>query len=240
MPLGEPPPEANLRRLPPFEVAGEILHRVFRPVDDDGSERTPWWFSSAPTEGQRRVGGRFDLPTPEGACYLALTAVAAVLEVFQDFGDGLIPMTELGARVRLEAIAPDTAPVAASLADPAAYGIANVTAALWGAGDTDPNLMSAMRAKTQRWAGALRAADWRALHHGIQHDPSGAQRAITLFDKAGAHAPDGDDEGWSLACEVRPLLGDRRLLVALRNFGVHVAPSEVDLPLVELDESGLL
>jgi hypothetical protein len=191
-----------------------VLHRVFR-----GSRFSPWWFSS--------YDGRFDLPAPLGACYLGRTPVAAVLEAFQHFS-GLLPDVELRVRRRAEVVAPSNAPVAANLAAPSARGH-GVTAAIW----ADNN-----RPLTQAWAYALHRAGWRALHHGTQHDPEGRLRAVTLFDTSGEHPPYEDAKGW--ATQTRTLHDDDRLIVALQRYGVTVMRSDVHLPVVPLEESGLL
>lgn len=49
----------------------------------------PWWFASVdPDDGA--ACGRFDLPSPDGACYLATSKAAAVLEAFSEFSRGLL------------------------------------------------------------------------------------------------------------------------------------------------------
>lgn len=136
MPLGVPPSAGELEELPASAVAGEILHRVFRPKGPDGTARSPWWFASVPTESDQ-VGGRFDLVPPNGACYFALSAVGAVLEAMQGFEVGIIPLEELSVRRRVELIAPDSAPEAADLSAPEVYGLVGITAALWAGGDED-------------------------------------------------------------------------------------------------------
>lgn len=214
MPLPQPPEPAGLTGLPRFRLRERVLHRVFR-----ASRPSPWWFSSH--------DGRFDLPVPLGACYLGRTPVAAVLEAFQHFS-GLLPDVELRLRRCAEVVAPRNAPVAANLAAPSARGF-GVTAAIW----ADNN-----RSLTQSWAYALYRAGWRALHHGIQHDPEGRLRAVTLFDAAGEHAPYDDEKAW--ATQTRTLHDDARLVVALQRYGVTVMRSDVHLPVVPLDESGLV
>lgn len=79
-----------------------------------------------------------------------------------------------------------TAPWRRTSRPPALVG-AGVHAALWADHD---------RTKTQWWADQLRRAGHRALFHGIQHDPTGQLRAVTLFDKAGEHPPYDDAAGW--------------------------------------------
>jgi hypothetical protein len=221
MPLGPPPDPAELTGLPRFMVRGRTVHRVFR-----ADRAQPWWFSSVPSPAEATGYGRFDLPSPLGACYLARSAVAAVLEAFQNFA-GLLPDVELRARRRAEIVAPDSAPVAANLAAPRAREFA-LTAAIWADND---------RALTQQWAYALHRAGWRALHHGVQHDPAGRLRAVTLFDEAGEHPPYGDADGW--AAEVHTVHDDDDLHLALHRYGVSVMRSDVQLPVVPLEESGL-
>lgn len=102
-----------------------------------------------------------------------------------------------------------------------------VTAALWA---------GSIRALTQRWAIAFRRAGWRALYHGIQHDPTGRLRAVTLFDTAGAHPPYGDD--WRRT--THDLHDDDELIDTLARYGIRVTRSDPNLPLVSLDDSGLI
>jgi hypothetical protein len=221
MPLAEPPAPAVLSRLPAHRVAGTTLHRVVR-----RERATPWWFASVP-DGEAEAGGRFDLVHPFGACYLATSALAAVLEALQDFGQGLLPDAELQARALATVEAPSGAPPAAALAVARARG-AGVTAALWAGED---------RALTQRWAEALFRAGWRALFHGIAHDPEGRLRAVTLLDRAGEHLP-LDDGGWSAT--VRPLGGDGALVAGLQRYGITVARTDVQPVFVTLGDSGLV
>lgn len=221
MPLSEPPAPTRLAALPRWLAAGRTLHRVHR------ADRGPWWFATRRAGAADEPGGRFDLPEPLGACYWALSPLAAVLEAFQHFGAGLLPDAELRARRRAELVAPPGAPVAANVAAAAARG-AGVTAALWAGGD---------RALTQRWALALHRAGWRAVHHGISHDPAGRLRALTLFDTAGAHPPYDDPAGWRAAEHL--LHDDRALRAGLARYGVTVTTSGVSLPVVRLEDTGL-
>jgi hypothetical protein len=221
MPLADPPAPATLAGLPARRTAGHELHRVHR-----RDRASPWWFRSLDPERPLRQQGRFDLPAPDGTCYLARSKVAAVLEVFQEH-DGLLPDVELRERLRAEVTAPATAPDAADVAARVARG-AGVTAALWAGGE---------RLLTQRWAVALRRAGWLAVHHGIQHDPSGSERAVALFDHAGEHSPYDDVEGW--ATTSHELADDDELRGQLAAYGIEVVRSDPQLPEIGLDESGL-
>lgn len=108
-------------------IAGRRLHRIHR------AERSrPWWFGSVP--GEPGQGGRFDLPAPDGACHMATSPAGAALEAFQDFGRGLLAVSELRARARAEVAAPHGTPPAAQLTA-ARSRSAGVTAALWSSPD---------------------------------------------------------------------------------------------------------
>ncbi len=226
MPLEAPPPPAELAHLPSRSISGTQLHRIYRRHTSG-----PWWFASLPADAvdeQRARAGRFDLTTPDGTCYLSTSALAATLEAFQGFGHGLIPDIELRDRCRAETTVPHGTRPAAWLTSgkSRAHG---VTQGLW-AGPERP--------LTQRWAAALRRAGWSALFHGVQHDPTGRLRSVTLFDTAGAHPPLDDHDGW--AHTDHDLHDDRALLAGLSRYGITVTRSDPDFPVVTLDDSGLI
>jgi hypothetical protein len=178
MSLGEPPDAAgSLAGHPPRHLAGIRLVRVWRRKLPGGGIRTsPWWFASVPADASE--GGRFDLPEPAGACYLAEAVAGAVLEALQVHLANL-PAAELAARGAVRAEVPAGMPPAADLTDPAGVRL-GLTAAVWAGSD---------RPLTQRWAAAFRRDGWWALHGGIQHDLTGTLRGVTLFDHAGDHEP---------------------------------------------------
>ena len=223
MPLGDPPASGRLRALPRLALSGKTLFRVFR-----RSRPAPWFFAALP-EGfdTDAAAGRFDLPLPDGACYLAISVDGAVLEALQGFGEGLLPESELRARACAEVHVPDSAPGAAALTDRVARGV-GVTQALWASPD---------RSRTQRWAAALHRAGWQALHVGVQHDPTGKLRSVALFDRAGVHAPYGDDEAWVWTSVPLSDSAQARACLAAHGITVTVDP---DLPLVGLHDSGLV
>ena len=225
MPLAEPPPVAELANLPGKSIIGSRLHRVYR-----RRRGQPWWFASIPagaTSDQRMAGGRFDLPQPDGACYLATSPLGAVLEAFGGFGRGLLPDEELRARLRSEVTAPDRTRPAAWLTSGRVRG-RGVTQALWAGPD---------RPLTQSWAAVLRRAGWTALFHGLQHDPTGRLRGVTLFDAGGAHPPLDDAEGWRHTDH--GLHDDAAVIAGLARYGITVTRSDPDLPVVDLDDAGL-
>lgn len=208
MPLGEPPEPAALAALPAERLVGRVLHRVYR-----AGRSSPWWFASVGDDPE--VAGRFDLPSPDGACYLASTALGAVLEAFSDFGRGVLPAAELAARRRAEVTVPAGAPRAARLTAARARGL-GVTQALWA---------GAPRTLTQRWARVLRRAGWLAVWTGTGHDPTGRSRSTTLFDEAGEHPPYGGL--WPFRSE--SLADDPLVAAGLANYGIRVI-ADIDPP----------
>lgn len=221
MPLADPPSPAELTDLAAVPVAGQDLARVYKAGRD-----SPWWFASRPaqTAGMDPADyGRFDLEGPNGSCYLGTSVAAATLEALQEHSRGILPVSELAARRLAVMTGPPSAPAAADLTRPE-LAAKNITAALWAGED---------RARTQRWADALFRAGWRALHHGIQHDPGGQLRAVTLFDTSGEHPP-WDDPAWTW--ETRELTEDPEVAAALAMFGFTVVDDTVDLPVVALGD----
>lgn len=225
MPLVEPPPVAELAHLPGKTIVGSRLHRVYR-----RRRGRPWWFASIPVDADvqmRMAAGRFDLPEPDGACYLASSPLGSVLEAFAGFGRGLLPDEELRNRLRAQVIVPEGARPAAWLTSGRVRG-RGVTQALWAGPD---------RPLTQMWAAALRRAGWAALFHGLQHDPTGRLRGVTLFDAAGAHPPLDDDQGWGHTDH--GLHDDAAVIAGLARYGIDVIRSDPDLPVVDLDDTDL-
>lgn len=223
MPLVDPPGVDLLASLPTKVIAEMTLHRVYR-----ASRPDPWFFASLAAGADPDGHGRFDLIEPDGACYTSTSAVGAVLETFKHLIGGLLADEELRTRVRAEVTAPAGCPVAANLTAARSRG-AGVHAALWAGYD---------RPTTQAWADQLRRAGHRALFHGLQHDPTGRLRAVTLFDKGGAHPPYSDTAGWR---STRHRLDtDSTLRSALGRYGISVTRSDPNLPVVALGDSGLL
>jgi hypothetical protein len=183
----------------------------------------PWWFASVDPADPHGCG-RFDLPAPYGACYLGTSKAAAVLEAFADFSHGLLPAEALRRRAAAELTGPDSAPSAAQLTAAKALGL-GVTAALWAGPD---------RPCTQAWADGLHRAGWRAAYHGIQHDPAGRLRAVTLFDRAGTHPPFDDADGW--AHTTAGLHDDPDVAATLARFGLEVTRDDVELEFAALDD----
>ena len=73
LPSGDPD---DLGRFPQRSVHGTWFRAH---VDRGGRDGGCWWFSSVPTDPD--AGGRFDLPGPDGTCYLAGDPLSALLEL---------------------------------------------------------------------------------------------------------------------------------------------------------------
>lgn len=129
-----------------------------------------WWYSS---DGR----GRFDLPPPEGTCYLATDAYAAIRE-----GSRLGPVSTnwVTQRELREVPPPDPkARVAATTRKAAGrYGVTTELATL--VPDDLP----------RRWAAAFRAHGFDGIRHQLRHDQRARPSGVALFGPAGASALD--------------------------------------------------
>lgn len=220
MPLGEPSGRHLLWRLPTVRLAGRTLWRCHRSHSPDGTKRPMWWFATSPPGP---TGGRFDLPSPNGSCYAATSLAAAVVEAFQEqWGTGsVIPTSALAGRVVASAAVPNGTVAAADLSHRRALAV-GITGGLWS--DRDRSL-------TKRWATELHGAGHQAIHHGVQHDPGGRLRAVTLFDIAGAHRPWGLQ--WPEPAST-PCLDDK-VTAVLATRGARLARHRPTLPVIEAD-----
>jgi hypothetical protein len=212
MPLARPPDDPQALRAFPVRTVtvGTSLYRVFRWRDPGtGDPREPFSFASAPTGGAD--GGRYDLPPPHGACYLAEGEVGAWLEVFRDVG--LVAVADVRARRLLTTSVPR--PVrAADLLSAAArrFGITN-------------DVHDGDHAVPRRWAARLHASGLAALRGRCRHDSTGSVN-VTLLDTAGAHPP----YGWSWPRQVTRLDGNVDLLADLAAYGTGIADIPFDVP----------
>lgn len=186
--LGDPPsplslPETGLRPGPWFREHQD------RPGNAD---RGCWYFASRPADGRRRPGGRFDLPAPEGTCYVAETEGVAARERCGRFLSKhmLIPPEFIEGRVVSEFDVPPTDGPVADLTDPEAAQ-AGVTAEI----HTVANYWL-----TTRWAKAAREEGYGALLYQARYTP-GRDKALALFGAAGVRAS-GVVAGTRLLAEV--------------------------------------
>ncbi len=189
--LGQPPEDpTRLRDFPRSKLEPEaLLYRVTK------KGRGPWWFNSSGS-------GRFDLPEPEGTCYLATDAVAALLEIIGPDREGGLVSAELLAERNLHEL---RVPESRSLAD-----LTDRRAVAFGMTLEIHSLPT--YELTQSWAGSLSNAGAQGLRYFARHDPA-AGCSIALFGPAGERDWErGDEHGledreWAeqlwFACHIR-------------------------------------
>ncbi len=156
------------------------LHRVTRRGNG------PWWFGNTGS-------GRFDLPPPEGTCYLAADPLAALLEVLGPDRLGGVVSEGFFAERALHEL---HLPAARSLAD-----LTSRRSAAWGLTHEIHTLVP--YDLPQAWAASLCEAGAEGVRYLLRHDPS-AEVGYALFDE------EGERSEWPLgrSCSIdRPLLG---------------------------------
>lgn len=149
--------------------------------------------------------GRFDLPEPEGTCYLAADAIAALLEVVgPDRMGGILPREFLEAR-RLREL---RLPRDHSLSDLTARKASRfgITAEI---GTLVPYELP------QKWAVRLRQAGSEGLIYRVRHDPAGAE-GFALF------GPRGERTSWKQGRE--HLISGRLIRRMSEESGLSVVP----------------
>ena len=214
-------PPADLTGFPQAVwPAGKRAHRVYRQTDPlTGAPRTPLFFASGTGAAHQ---GHWDLPEPEGSCYLADDPIVCVLEVLApDLPRGSPPRLAseawLRQRRRVELVASRDLPGHADLeADEASgFGVA---------GDlhtTDD------RALTQRWAAELRRYGQTGVRAHARTPPAGDAGSWTLFGPAGP-ASTPPNPGLEIGPPA-PLQDDAALLRRLAQHGVEVLPIPNDV-----------
>jgi len=219
MALSPPPPNPHdlrdfPRPRPPISPGRPRLFRIFLHRDPaSGRVRRPFHFvSSAATSDA--AGGRYDLPEPDGACYLALKTIGAWLEVFRST---VIVASDDVRRRRLLITRP---PRRIRTADLGARGARRfgVTGDIHTHGDY---------ALTRAWAGRLYEAGFRALLGKVRHDPGLRERSLTLLDRNGEHEP----YGWRWHKKIELLHEADDLLLAMRAYGFKVLEVPHDVPI---------
>lgn len=204
--LGEPPdlllgfPEAP----PPAE-----LHRL---SEFPGS----WWYASTARAGDPDVGGRFDLPAPNGTCYLADSLAGAVVEKLLRAPVKVVVDERLDELFHTVVTVRRTPPVADLTARKATgYGL-------------NAEIHSTLDyARTRRWAIAFHRTGFRGLRHRLRGDVTQRLAGWALFGSAGLRhrAPNG------MSTTVRPL--DRgEVEQLLERLGVELRPIPAEVPIV--------
>lgn len=185
---------------------------VDRPAQ--GRDRGAWFFSSSPADGPAPASGRFDLPEPEGTCYLASTPGAAVRElagpdvVRRGWIEGELLEGRVVSKLTLRH------PVRA----------ADVSARRATDYRISAELTTTSRYEvTQAWARALRDAGFDALRHQLRFTP-GSDRGLALFGPAGRPEPvrRGDEDPAPAAAWARSLGLD--VVTAPSSAAVEIVP----------------
>ena len=161
--LGWPPSDpAALGDFPRDPLApGRSLWRVVR------KGRGPWWFGSS-------GHGRFDLPAPEGTCYLADDELSALLEAIgPDRSAGAVSNQFLDVR----GIRRLHVPTEKTLADLTSRRCA-------GFGLTLEVHTLVPYDRPRAWAASLRRTGVDGLLYHVRHDP-GAGKGVALFGRQG-------------------------------------------------------
>jgi RES domain len=164
--LGESPP--SLAGFPTV-APPKVLVRVCR------TGRAAWWFSS---DGS----GRFDLAPPDGTCYLATDAYAAIREASRL---GPVSTGWVAARELRHVTPPDRdARLAATTRQAAGrFGVTTELATIL------PYDLP------RRWAAAFRAHGLDGIRHQLRHDQRARPSGVALFGPAGtADVPKGISE----------------------------------------------
>ncbi len=129
-----------------------------------------WWFSA---DGS----GRFDLAPPQGTCYLATDAYAAIREATR-----LGPVSTLWVQAReLREVAPP---------DPNARLAATTRQAAGRYGVTTELVTVVPYDLPRRWATAFHAHGFNGIRHQFRHDQRARPSGIALFGTTGAGSHD--------------------------------------------------
>ena len=200
---------------------GQGAHRVYRHTDPEtGEPRTPLYFASGSGAFHE---GRWDLPAPDGACYLADDVAVCILEaVAADLVPGspsrLASDAWLRQRRQVPVSARATSDAYAQLGADGAFGFGV-------AGDLHT---TEDRALTQGWAAALCGHGQAGLRAHARTPPGGDHGTWTLFGPAGPASQPPDT-----ALELGPsesLHDDAELLRRLERLGVSFLPAPNDVP----------
>lgn len=178
-----PEPPADLTGFPGDVIVGG-WYRAH--IDRGGLDRGCWWFSSLAVGSTPEAGGRFDLPSPRGTCYLGATPTVALRERLGPFlrGDAVLSSlleTSDGRVVVSEVQLPATA-----VAD-----IAHVDAARWGV-NRALSCSVGIYGITQPWAAAMDGAGRAGISYAPRFSLAADAKALALFGPEGAPRPDSD------------------------------------------------
>jgi RES domain len=173
--LAWPPDDPSwLKGFPARRLSPEItLLRIVR------AEAGPWWFGST-------LAGRFDLAEPDGTCYLAADAIAALLELLVMDREIFPVPAEFFDERRICELQVSSEMTLSDLTSRRASGY-GITAEVGSITPYD---------RPQAWAARLHQAGFEGLVYWLRHDPSRSE-GFALF---GAH---GERKHWKRGRERR-------------------------------------
>ena len=149
-------------------------------VDRGGPDHGCWWFSSVGADPD--ASGRFDLPAPDGTCYLASTEEAAARERVGT------QLRRTGGRESVTAAALFTSdgPVTVTATEVSVVRAANLPvkpAQRWV--NRSLSVGTGIYAVAQAWAAAFRAAGFDGIVHEPRFTGGTRVRSLAVFGRAG-------------------------------------------------------
>jgi len=161
--LRVPRVDEDLRRFPAY---GTDTRRTYWRVVREG--HGPWWFGST-------LNGRFDLPLPNGTCYLASDDLGAILETLgpELLPGGLAPESLLHGRFLRALRLPHNHRVANCLAQQAAKWVTAEISTL------TPYEVP------QAWAKAFHRIGFQGVRYAPRHSTSRRTHLVAIFGPAG-------------------------------------------------------
>ena len=206
----------------PIDVNGRAVFRLFTIRDPGtGVNRGPFFHASLPgaapeSSPDRPAGGRFDLRSPRGTCYLATNRLAAWVEVFR--GTRMVDRADVRSRRLLQSHVPRRLALADITRRAAvAYGVS-----------LDLHAGSDRAASQAFAAGIDEDRQSRGIWAWTRHDPSKLSNTLALFDDEGDHEP----YGWRWSVTIIDPLDDFELLTELASCGLGVAGVPHDLSVI--------
>ena len=209
------PPEdpAELARFPQRAVDGTWFRAH---VDRGGRDHGCWWFASV-DPADRDACGRFDLPAPDGTCYLASTEEAAARERV-----GTQLRSTSGRESVLAAVlATPQGPVTVSETEVPSVRAANLPvkpAQRWV--NRSLSVGTGIYAVTQAWAAAFRAAGFGGIVLEPRFAGGSRVRSLAVFGRAGRPRP------------IPAVVRTRALREVLTSHGVRVVDPPASAPAV--------
>ena len=179
------PPEdpAELSHFPQRDVDGTWFRAH---VDRGGRDHGCWWFSSVDVGDDPDGRGRFDLPTPEGTCYLASTEEAAARE---RVGTQLRTVAGHESVLASVLVTPE-GPVTVTATEVTLVRVANLAvkpAQRWV--NRSLAVGTGIYSVTQAWAAAFRAAGSSGIVHQPRFTGGARVRSLAAFGRAGRPRP---------------------------------------------------